>query len=95
MARTGLGRGLDVLLGQAPAASSPPLQPVGASEIPLERIHPNPQQPRSNFDPEGIAELAASPQHAPAFQLCETPTPSGCTAMKPVRVWIETNMGLF
>jgi ParB family chromosome partitioning protein len=60
MARTGLGRGLDVLLGQAPAASSSRLPPVGAGEIPLERIRPNPQQPRSNFDADGIAELAAS-----------------------------------
>ena len=60
MARTGLGRGLDVLLGQAPGASAPTLQSVGATEIPLERIRPNPQQPRSNFDADGIAELAAS-----------------------------------
>src|SRR5438552_15833293 len=60
MARTGLGRGLDVLLGQAPGASAPTLQSVGATEIPLERIRPNPEQPRSNFDADGIAELAAS-----------------------------------
>jgi ParB family chromosome partitioning protein len=31
-----------------------------ASEIPLEQIVPNRQQPRTQFDPEGIAELAAS-----------------------------------
>ncbi len=62
MARTGLGRGLDVLLGQAPPAATPTLPPVGSTEIPLERIRPNPQQPRSTFDPEGIAELAASIQ---------------------------------
>lgn len=61
MARTGLGRGLDVLLGQTPAAEAPAsLPPVGATEIPLERIRPNPQQPRTTFDSEGIAELAAS-----------------------------------
>src|SRR5881409_4274746 len=60
MARTGLGRGLDVLLGQAPGASSPTLQSPATSEIPLERIRPNPQQPRSSFDADGIAELAAS-----------------------------------
>ena len=59
MTRTGLGRGLDVLLGQAPAAS-PVRQPVGTTEIPLERVRPNPQQPRANFDAEGIAELASS-----------------------------------
>src|SRR5258708_11830761 len=60
MARTGLGRGLDVLLGQAPGAPAPTLQSIGATDIPLERIRPNPQQPRANFDAEGIAELASS-----------------------------------
>lgn len=61
MARTGLGRGLDVLLGQAPAASTTTtIAAVGTTEIPLERIRANPQQPRTTFDGEGIAELAAS-----------------------------------
>ena len=60
MARTGLGRGLDVLLGQPPATEAQALQPVGATEIPLERIRPNRQQPRTSFNPDGIAELAAS-----------------------------------
>ena len=59
MARTGLGRGLDVLLG-----SAPPMTPVtltsGALEIPLEKIQPNRQQPRQHFDQASIAELAAS-----------------------------------
>jgi ParB family chromosome partitioning protein len=60
MARTGLGRGLDVLLGSTPEAPPVPLQPVGTTEVPLERVRPNRQQPRTNFDPEGISELAAS-----------------------------------
>lgn len=63
MARTGLGRGLDALLGPgAPTADGPrPEAPSSApSEIPLERIAPNPQQPRTRFDSEGINELAAS-----------------------------------
>ena len=60
MARTGLGRGLDVLLGQ-PHAPAPTATPqAGTTEVPLERIRPNPQQPRTRFDTEGIAELAAS-----------------------------------
>src|SRR6266545_56489 len=58
MARTSLGRGLDVLLGQGPAPSG--AAPPTASEIPLERVSPNPQQPRTSFDPEGLSELAAS-----------------------------------
>jgi ParB family chromosome partitioning protein len=60
MARTGLGRGLDVLLGQ-PHGPAPTASPSAATaEIPLERIRPNAQQPRTSFDSEGIAELAAS-----------------------------------
>jgi ParB family transcriptional regulator, chromosome partitioning protein len=59
MARTGLGRGLDVLLGNAPASA--PAQAVpGTLEIPLEKIQPNRQQPRQHFDQESIAELAKS-----------------------------------
>ena len=57
MARTGLGRGLDVLLGNAPTVTA---GPAAAAEIPLERIVPNRQQPRQHFDQESIAELAAS-----------------------------------
>ena len=59
MARTGLGRGLDVLLGGPPAGAAPILAPT-TSEIPLEHVAPNPQQPRTQFDREGIDELASS-----------------------------------
>src|SRR3989454_10197625 len=59
MARGGLGRGLDVLLGQTPPSVgvSPP---IGGTEIPLEKVAPNRHQPRTSFDPEGLSELAAS-----------------------------------
>ena len=59
MARSGLGRGLDVLLGQAPVPAGV-LMPPTASEIPLERVSPNRQQPRTSFDPDSLSELAAS-----------------------------------
>jgi ParB family chromosome partitioning protein len=59
MARTGLGRGLDVLLGPQPGAATATL-PTAATEIALERIAPNTQQPRTQFDREGIDELASS-----------------------------------
>jgi len=59
MARSGLGRGLDVLLGQAPVPAGVVIPPT-ASEIPLERVSPNRQQPRTSFDPDGLSELAAS-----------------------------------
>lgn len=58
-ARTGLGRGLDVLLG-GPATPGTAQPAPAALEIPLEKIAPNPQQPRIQFDPEAIAQLAAS-----------------------------------
>ncbi|HEY8647804.1 MAG TPA: ParB/RepB/Spo0J family partition protein [Candidatus Limnocylindria bacterium] len=60
MARTGLGRGLDVLLGAPPAQPVPTAMPSGALEIPLELVQPNRQQPRQHFDQAAIAELAAS-----------------------------------
>ena len=58
MARTGLGRGLDVLLGQ-PTVGPAPLA-VPPTEIPLDKVSPNRQQPRTQFDPESLSELAAS-----------------------------------
>ena len=60
MARSGLGRGLDVLLGQAGATERGPADRPAATDIPLERVRPNRHQPRRAFDPEGLSELAAS-----------------------------------
>ncbi|MBA2742450.1 MAG: ParB/RepB/Spo0J family partition protein [Actinobacteria bacterium] len=50
--RRGLGRGLEVLLGEA---GQPELL-----HLPVETIHPNPRQPRRRFEPEAAAGLAAS-----------------------------------
>ena len=54
MAKTfGLGRGLDALIPRdAPSTETP--------EIPVDRIARNPHQPRSRFDDDETAELAAS-----------------------------------
>jgi ParB family chromosome partitioning protein len=57
--RTGLGRGLDVLLGQ-PATPITPVPAAGITEIPLEKIVPNRQQPRVSFPTEDLQQLAAS-----------------------------------
>lgn len=57
MARTGLGRGLDVLLGHPDADVE---VPVGTTEIPLEKVLPSRQQPRTHFDAEGMAALRDS-----------------------------------
>jgi ParB family chromosome partitioning protein len=60
MARSGLGRGLDVLLGQPNSAVRPLAERPPTNEIPLELVRPNRHQPRTAFDPEGLSELAAS-----------------------------------
>jgi ParB family chromosome partitioning protein len=50
--RRGLGRGLDALLEEAPAAA--------VRSIAVDRLHPNRLQPRSRFDEAGLDELAES-----------------------------------
>ena len=54
MAKQALGRGLKALIPDTPKARS------GLAEIPLDRLCPNPEQPRKNFADDGIAELADS-----------------------------------
>ncbi|MBA2357111.1 MAG: ParB/RepB/Spo0J family partition protein [Actinobacteria bacterium] len=49
--RRGLGRGLEVLLGTGESQ---------LAHLPVELIHPNPRQPRRNFDAERAAGLADS-----------------------------------
>lgn len=52
-----LGRGLDALI------STEAVRPQGSStisEIPLDQIEPNPNQPRREFDKDALAELAGS-----------------------------------
>jgi ParB family chromosome partitioning protein len=59
--RRGLGRGLEVLLGEG--AGQPELL-----HLPVESIHPNPRQPRRRFEPEAAAGLAASIKHQGVLQ---------------------------
>jgi ParB family transcriptional regulator, chromosome partitioning protein len=54
----GLGRGLDALLGAAPLPVAPAQE--GLREIPVDRIVPNPFQPRKNFDRGALDELQRS-----------------------------------
>lgn len=60
--RNPLGRGLGALIPPAPppVASSAAPAAAGAVELPVERIAPNPQQPRRHFDEAELARLAAS-----------------------------------
>jgi ParB family chromosome partitioning protein len=59
--KRGLGRGLGALLGDAPMPTAPVTPIVDAiRHIPVERVRPNPQQPRKTFDPQSLQELQAS-----------------------------------
>ena len=53
--RNALGRGLDSLISMddVPARGSSAI-----NEVPLAQISPNPEQPRTSFDEEALAELA-------------------------------------
>lgn len=53
-AKQALGRGLKALIPDTPKARS------GLAEIPLDLLHPNPEQPRRHFDEGALAELADS-----------------------------------
>ena len=56
--QTGLGRGLSALL-----ESTDPEAPAGEGgilELPLQKVEPNPLQPRREFDPESLQALADS-----------------------------------
>ena len=69
--RPALGKGLGALLGDidaAPVAQEPRIatvtvaadSPVAVNEIGLDKIVPNPFQPRLNFDEEALSELSES-----------------------------------
>ncbi len=53
-AKQALGRGLKALIPDTTQARE------GMAEISIDRLRPNPHQPRHRFDEEGLAELAAS-----------------------------------
>ena len=58
----GLGKGLSALLGEGPppASASEASAKGGVREVEIARIRPNPNQPRSHFDEDALAELANS-----------------------------------
>lgn len=53
---TGLGRGLDALLGDFDATADS----AGVRELEISKLYPNPDQPRKEFDKERLEELAGS-----------------------------------
>ena len=52
--KSGLGRGLDALIPTSDTSTT------GVTSVNVNLITPNPRQPRSHFDTEELAELAAS-----------------------------------
>ena len=54
----GLGKGLGALLGETALQTAEP--PSGAQLLPLQKVEPNPLQPRKNFDPDELQALADS-----------------------------------
>ena len=72
--KRGLGKGLDALIPS-------PQEEEGAGgilQVPLEEITPNPRQPRQDFDPQRLQELAQSiVEHGLLQPLVVTPTESG------------------
>lgn len=61
--KTGLGRGLDALIPSGPPEGQFQVEGMGTSgvtRISINAIEPNPHQPRTHFDPDELAELAAS-----------------------------------
>ncbi|MCC6416829.1 MAG: ParB/RepB/Spo0J family partition protein [Gemmataceae bacterium] len=59
MEKRRLGRGLEALLGEADNATDAPVA-TDQTQLPLDRIHQNPFQPRKNFDPDELASLSDS-----------------------------------
>jgi ParB family chromosome partitioning protein len=68
---SGLGKGLDALI---PTGTGFIAQPAGDTDttglltVPVEKIIPNPRQPRSHFDPQALDELSQSIQEHGVIQ---------------------------
>jgi ParB family chromosome partitioning protein len=58
MEKRRLGRGLDALIGSIDQSES--IATLEPSSVPIERIQPNPRQPRKSFDPDELSSLGQS-----------------------------------
>ncbi|MCC5956262.1 MAG: ParB/RepB/Spo0J family partition protein [Natronohydrobacter sp.] len=59
--RRGLGRGLSALMAEVAVGPESPQETRGREQkLPVEKLVPNPDQPRRHFDDTALAELAAS-----------------------------------
>lgn len=73
----GLGRGLSALMADVTADSATGDSPRRAdTQMPIEQVHPNPDQPRRSFDAAAMEELTASVREKGIIQpLIVRPTP--------------------
>lgn len=93
--RRGLGRGLAALLGTP--EGEPPSQAAGATfvELPLDRVEPNPDQPRARIEPEALEALAASIRASGVLQPVVVAPPDGAGRHKLIageRRWRAARM---
>ena len=59
-AKGGLGKGLNAIIADATVESGTSAEATESHALPTESIHPNPNQPRKNFDDEELEQLAES-----------------------------------
>lgn len=83
MAKQALGRGLKALIPDTPKARS------GLAEIPLDKLRPNPEQPRHHFDEAALADLADSIRRHGVLQplLVSEDTDGGYVVIAGERRW--------
>lgn len=75
--RSGLGKGLDSLITSTDS-SSVPKPDTGIQQVSIDKITPNPRQPRIHFDEDELKELAASiREHGVIQPLIITPNGEG------------------
>lgn len=74
-AKKGLGTGLDVLFGDSSREEE---KPQGVLELPIAKVEPRDNQPRTVFDEEALSELAESIREYGVIQPlpCENWTPA-------------------
>jgi len=91
MALKRLGRGIEALIPEEPEAS-----PGGIALVPLEDIHPNPDQPRKEFEPESMRELEQSIEEKGVVQpVTVRPDKEGYELIVGERRWrASTSVGL-
>lgn len=88
--RQALGRGLDALFS---TTGDRPNRGEGVLQVPIDRIIPNPRQPRSGFDKDKLEELAASIRsHGLIQPLIVTETVEGFVLIAGERRWRASRM---